>query len=296
MLERKVYIKLVYMNYLNDKETYHKIDSETANALLTKTKNLLCRIINEGIKKYNLKKHEITYLKRMIQRKWRRIAQMYNIIKIHKITVDTKIILSRPVLSIPSTILSPASTFANHLLQQLVPYVTSYIEDTFTLVKEIDELSTLLPGSKIFTADAISAYTNIDTKHCINIMKNWIFNLNEQNKLPLNFPVNMFIDLLHLIMTHNLFQFGNNYFVQINAYLIGVNCAVNYMTLYFGYKEEFELLPTYFNSLFFYKQQVNDILGLWKGNLNDFENLKKTLTILDYLSGIFLHYLLRLTS
>ena len=106
----------------------------------------------------------------------------------------------------------------------------------------------------------------------------------------------MLIDLLHLIMIHNLFQFRNNYFVQINACAIGVNCAVNYMTLYFGYKEEFELLLTYFNSLFFYKRQVDDVLGLWKGNLNDFKNLKKDFNNFGLLSGIFLNYLLRLIS
>merc|ERR1712045_324459 len=129
---------------------------------------------------------------------------MYNLIKLHKINIDTEIIPTRPVTSIPGTILSLPSIFANYLLHQLTENVSSYVKNSFKLVKDIKRLGTLPPGTKLFTADTISAYTNIDTKHGIYIMKKWLNHLKQKNKLPENFPSLLLIDLLHLIMTHNL--------------------------------------------------------------------------------------------
>jgi hypothetical protein len=47
-------------------------------------------------------------------------------------------------------------------MKELLRFIPSYINNSTELIKELKQLQ-LPPGARVFTADATSMYTNIDT-------------------------------------------------------------------------------------------------------------------------------------
>ena len=63
-----------------------------------------------------------------------------------------------------------ASKYCDYYLSRLIPHVQSYLKDSFTLLKDLNNLPTLPGTAKLLTADAVSMYTNIDTNHGLHIL------------------------------------------------------------------------------------------------------------------------------
>ena len=72
---------------------------------------------------------------------------------------------------------------------------------TYSQLKQLP----LPTGAKIFTADAVSMYTNTDTTQGINAIKQFL--ITNENDLPANFPVQLFLNILETIMRNNIFSF-----------------------------------------------------------------------------------------
>jgi hypothetical protein len=79
----------------------------------------------------------------------------------------------RPVVSRTNSLLAIFSIWLDFKLKQLLPFVKSYVKDSTTIIKELKKLQ-LPPGALLFTADATSVYTNIDTQTGITSIKNLI--------------------------------------------------------------------------------------------------------------------------
>eukprot|EP00978_Attheya_sp_CCMP212_P035382 scaffold153694_cov43-Attheya_sp.AAC.1 len=96
----------------------------------------------------------------------------YALPKIHKTPWKT-----RPVVSTILSVLLIASKWLDYQLQQLMPHTKSYIRDSTEVFQRIKKLGDLPPNSKLFTADAVSMYTNIDSDHAIKSMDSWLTEL-----------------------------------------------------------------------------------------------------------------------
>jgi hypothetical protein len=83
-------------------------------------------------------------------------------------------------------------------------------------------------------------YTNIDTKHGIQTLQNWLSL--HQHELPQNFPTHMVIRAVELVMKHNIFQFDDTFWLQLTGTAMGTSLACIYATIY---HEETSILPTY---------------------------------------------------
>ena len=57
--------------------------------------------------------------------------------------------------------------------------------------------------------DAISMYTNIDTKHALEVLRKFLVELEEEGNLPPNFDIDMIIHAATLTMQWNLFEYGD---------------------------------------------------------------------------------------
>jgi hypothetical protein len=57
----------------------------------------------------------------------------------------------------------------------------------------------------LFSANAESMYTNIDTSTGIAAIKDFL-TLNKE-EIPKDFPKNLFLHILQLVMEHNIFSF-----------------------------------------------------------------------------------------
>ena len=114
----------------------------------------------------------------------------------------------------------------------------------------------------------------IDIKHGMHIIMEWIRLLNLANLLPENFPTCIIIDLLHLLMKFNIFQFGNHNFIQKSGCAMGTIVAVTLCNLYIGYHEEFSIIPRFKNSIIGMFRQVDDLFVIWKGSTCEFSRFK----------------------
>jgi hypothetical protein len=71
------------------------------------------------------------------------------------------------------------SKWLNHQMKKLLPMFSKmYLKDFFAVLNDIRDLGPLPPHAKLFTADAVSMYTNIDmanamTKHFGNGLRNF---------------------------------------------------------------------------------------------------------------------------
>ena len=188
-----------------------------------------------------------------------RIPQFYGMAKVHKNKIPVPM---RPVISQCGSFTAFISIWLDTILQPLKDYLPSYIKDSNSLLDLIDELPPLPKSARVVTTDDVSMYTNIGTEEGIATIRQYLEKYSmEYNE---NFPTDLVCNLLEIVMTNNIFQFGNTWWKQKNGTAMGTPCACIYATLFFGYHERNLLLPKYKNNIILYKQQIDDILLVWK--------------------------------
>ena len=89
------------------------------------------------------------------------------------------------------------------------------IKDSKSLRDDIISLN-LPPTAKLFTADAISMYTNIELNHAMQVIGYWLESLPDEAKLH-DFTPEVSQAILHglnLVMRFNIMKFGDTFFLQ----------------------------------------------------------------------------------
>ena len=113
-------------------------------------------------------------------------------LKVHKIP-NPKM---RPIVCCAGTRMNHISKWLDFQLQRLKPFVPTYIKDSHDLLAKLRNIGGLPPNARLFTADAVSMYTNIDTEHAIRVIGNWMDGLD----LPAGFPLRAVNDAMGLVM------------------------------------------------------------------------------------------------
>ena len=65
-------------------------------------------------------------------------------------------------------------TISDYHLQKLMHLIPTYIRDCFEVKAEMEQLGQLPEGTRLFTMDATSMYTNIDTDHGLHILEQFL--------------------------------------------------------------------------------------------------------------------------
>ena len=104
----------------------------------------------------------------------------------------------RPIVCCAGTFINCLSKWLDYWLQQLKPLLTCYIKNSSQLLNNLSNLGTLPPNARLFTADAVSMYTNIDTDNAIEVISNWLDSLGAQ--LPDKSPPNAVKEAMSLVM------------------------------------------------------------------------------------------------
>ena len=123
----------------------------------------------------------------------------------------------------------------------------------------IVQLGTLPPGSRLFTADATSMYTNIKTLQALNEIAQYIHQRSERFS---SIPAAALIEALAIIMRNNVFQFGDTFWHQLTGTAMGTPPAPTYANLFFAIHEN-RVLPKYPNNILIHKRYIDDIFGIW---------------------------------
>ena len=122
-------------------------------------------------------------------------------------------------------------------------------------------LPPLPKNARIFTADAISMYTNIDTEDALPKLHKKL--LREYKLDPSKHEIHpkLVHKALTLIMKNNVFQFGDTFWFQLTGCAMGTPPACAYATLYFADHEEQAL--KLFPELHVLRRYIDDLIGIW---------------------------------
>jgi hypothetical protein len=137
------------------------------------------------------------------------------------------------------------------------------------------KIQNLRSHSRLFTCDAESMYTNINTVHGIEIISKWLEDYSQE--VLQDFPTEFLLKLLQIILTNNIFQFNNTYWLQKCGTAMGASCACSYATLYWAYIERKFKIPKWSHSLPFLRCYIDDNLGIWTGSDKNFTDFLKDL-------------------
>ena len=153
------------------------------------------------------------------------------------------------------------SRWADVHLQQLKDFSPTYLRDSYQMLEELDKLEELPEGTKLFTMDATAMYTNIDTDHGFEVLEKFIEMF--EDELPDDFPKDLVLWAMKIVMRYNVFEFGDHTFQQLCGTAMGTPSACIYATIYYCYHEICVLLAKYKKYLILYKRLIDDGCGLW---------------------------------
>eukprot|EP00957_Ditylum_brightwellii_P030117 2279498-Ditylum_brightwellii.AAC.1 len=106
----------------------------------------------------------------------------------------------------------------------------TYLADSKQLKDDLIQLN-VPPGAKIFTADATSMYTNLKTEFALDALGKYLTKSNEQIR---HLPLKAIKTTLTVVMTYNVFTFGDAHFLQLTAAAMGTPPAPGYAQTTFG--------------------------------------------------------------
>jgi hypothetical protein len=104
-------------------------------------------------------------------------------------------------------------------------------------------------------------YTNIDTTVGIQSFRD--FFASHKTLMPVNFPVNLFLRILELVMSNNIFSFGNTTLLQLSGTAMGTPAACSYATITYGQYKNTMILTEFDAQLLYYQRYIDDIFGIW---------------------------------
>ena len=253
IIERPNYIRRCLDDHLLNAATYQPLTREQADAHAADTQDKLKTVLSEQYDEISIA--EQTYFERSFKLE-HRMPQFYCTAKVHKTPWST-----RPVISCVGSFNEVFSKWTDYQLKRLLPLTTTYLKDSYEALADLRALGRLPLGAKIFTADAVSMYTNIDITHGVETFHKW---LNEfEPEIPPDFPRELFLETLQLVMENNVFQFDDTYWLQKTGTAMGTSAACMYATLYYAYHERTVLIPKYGQNLHYFKRFIDDIFGIW---------------------------------
>jgi hypothetical protein len=245
------YIKQVLQEHLLTDDYIQLTETEMSRKMSLLKSTLSTLIISNSSK---LTEAENIYFKRSLTTTFR-LPIFYGLPKVHKTPMSL-----RPVVSSSNSLLPVFSTWLDYRMKELVHLVDSFLKDSTTFIQEIKKLS--LPNNALlFTADAKSMYTNIDANIGITSIRNFL--ITNKDKISTDFPTDLFLEILEIIMKNNIFSFANTYWQQLTGTAMGTPAACAYAMISFGQFENTVLLPEFKNNLFFYRRYIDDIFGVW---------------------------------
>jgi hypothetical protein len=255
VIDRDRYIKFAFRDHLSDATTYlHLSDTEASSASA-----LIESELDEWITTYgkSLPPSERKYLRRTRKKPDEiSLPAFYLTIKIHKNAPKT-----RPIVSTSGSSLEPLGKWLDVQFQPIAASMRSYFKSSVDLKKEMESLD-LPPGSLLFSADATSMYTNIQTGPACDAIEEYLYS----KWSHLN--VAAIISALRLIMNNNTFQFGDTFWKQLVGTAMGAPPAPPYATIFFGIFEDGTILDEFADILLFYRRFIDDVIGIFRSTGN----------------------------
>ena len=185
-------------------------------------------------------------------------AYFYLLYKVHKTPIKT-----RPVSSQCGSVSYAIGQYVDEMLQPIARAQQSYFRDSFALKKLLNGL-TLPPGTSLFSTDAVSMYTSIDSNACLIVLTDYLRRPEVIAKFDYN--PDCLIEAIGIILRSNIMRFGDIYVKQIRGVAMGICPAPPIATLFFAIHEDviLEKWKAYF---IFYVRFIDDVFAIWKHDI-----------------------------
>ncbi|KAL7523023.1 hypothetical protein ACHAWF_000325, partial [Thalassiosira exigua] len=165
----------------------------------------------------NLTDDEAKYLRAKLSETYEEpFGYFYLTYKLHKTPVKT-----RPVCSDCASIPHTLGQWVDEQLQPIVQAQHTYFKNSFALKEELLTL-TLPPNASLFSFDAVSMYTNIDTEECIARLENYFMDPITQSTFP-HYSAEALVEAIKIIMRNNRMKDKLTDTIHWNAFKADVN-------------------------------------------------------------------------
>jgi hypothetical protein len=256
VLERDKYIQRAYSEHLSDTTTYLQLSSAEAD--------LRCQAITSKIERFmvnHFKKRENNDDRKYLQRYMEGVTDPYSyfylLAKVHKIPWRT-----RPIVSTVGSVAYGLARWVDIQLKEIIKLLPYTVSSSYELSKKLRAINVPSTAS-LYTSDAVSMYTNIDTNHAIRQICEFVLTTDYGRRAGID--TFALIQGLELVMYNNIFKFGDTFWLQLTGTAMGTPPAPNYATLYFAI-HEIKVLSKY-PELLFYCRYLDDCLGIWSGTV-----------------------------
>jgi hypothetical protein len=183
------------------------------------------------------------------------ISTFYLLMKVHKSPLKTS-----PIVSCSGTLLYYLGIWVDDKLQKFARRQRSYFKSSFDPKQDRTTME-LPPNATIFTADAVSMYTNIHTETALRVITEYLNNNKDTvSELLFDLPAQALTEALRLIMTNNVFRFGNTHWLQLSGPAMGTPPAPPYATLVFAIHKE-TILDEFADNLVLYCRFIDTYSG-----------------------------------
>ena len=257
LINSSTYIERAFSDHLSNQDTYRELTEDEAKTHM----KIVEQQLRTWLKKYStstktrkkVKKSELCFLNYHFEPESKKLPVFYLTLKVHKTPWTT-----RPIVSCSGSLLYHLGVWVDIQLQIVATAQKSYLKNSRQLKDLIGDL-TLPPGSRLFTADATSMYTNIKTDMALIEIAQYI---HQREHRFSTIPAAALSEALKIIMKNNIFQFGDTYWLQLNGTAMGTPPAPTYANLYFAIHEN-RIIKNFSTNLIVYKRYIDDIFGIW---------------------------------
>jgi hypothetical protein len=253
IMERNLYLKTAHDEHLSNTTTYRQLTESQALGRV----NVIKRKIEIFLKQYIFHSSfemDRKYLQRYSDSVKDPFSYFYLLAKVHKKPWRT-----RPIVSVSGSISYGIGKWVDKQLQricQLLPYTVKSSYELSLILRAIPPSSI---DAKLFSMDAVSMYTNIDTAHAKEVITKFLQSTDYAQRANVNIPALLYG--LSIVMEHNIFKFGTEFWIQQSGTAMGTPPAPCYATLYYAI-HELKIIQKY-PALKFYVRYLDDCLGVW---------------------------------
>lgn len=253
-LELDKYIRWA-LKHLTDKKTYAILTEEEA---WTAARTLKDSIFNWTVEyRKMLNDDAVKFIRVKLEGALKDpFGYFYILPKIHKTPIST-----RPVCSDCGSLPHPLGQWVDEFLQPIAQSLPTAIKNSYSLRKELNALS-IPPNASLFTCDAVSMYTNIDTTECLRRLEEW-FRRPAQAHWFSQVSVRCLMEAIALVLRNNRFRFGDLYVLQLVGIAMGMSPAPTLANVFVGVHEEDVLLQHVGSLLLYLKRFIDDGFGIW---------------------------------
>ena len=286
------------LKHLGDKRNYDILNEEAARSLLYNISEEITRWLNEfepqregeKIRRAGaggVNENDANYIRVKLAESWASdpFAYFYLTYKVHKDPLKT-----RPVVSTCGCISYALGQWVDMMLQPMAQAQRSYFKDSFALKKL---LNTYTPpaNSSIFSFDAVSMYSNINSDACLIVMTEYL--RKETTKKKFKYHPDALIEAIGIILRSNVMKFGDIFVKQTSGVAMGICPAPPLATLFFAFHEDV-VFDKWKHCISFNRRFIDDGLAVWlhqstieedekcwqafQDDINDYHGLKWTFT------------------